>query len=84
MNIASLVGPVAGLAGSLCGTYVVETLLKATTPENLTKAGKVAWTVGGALIGCVVGTAAGDYVEKTIDDVQKAVGMLQGKTEEEK
>lgn len=84
MNIGGLVGPIAGLAGSLCGTYVADTLLKAATPENLTKAGKVAWTVGGALIGCVVGSAAGDYVEKTVDDVQKAIGMIQGKVQEEK
>ena len=73
---AGIVGPIAGLIGSGCGMYVCDVVLKGMTPANLTKAGEAAFTLGGALIGCVVGSATGDYLENLVVETQKFANMV--------
>lgn len=77
MNVfLNLMGPVAGLIGSGCGMYVTDTILKGMTPANLTKGAEAAWKVGGALIGCVVGAATGDYLENLVVETSKFANQI--------
>lgn len=75
---AGIVGPIAGLIGSGCGMYVCDTVLKQMSPANLSKAGAVAYKFGGALIGCVVGSAAGDYLENLVSETCKLAEEITG------
>lgn len=79
MNANSIIGIVGNLGGSICGAYVVDTVLKTFSPSDISKIGKVAWIVGGTLIGGIVGDACGEYVEDTIDQITDIFGK---KTEE--
>lgn len=79
MNVfAGLAGPIAGLIGSGCGMYVCDVVLKGMTPANMTKAGAAAFKLGGALIGCVVGSATGDYLENLVVETQKFAATMFG------
>lgn len=73
---AGIAGAIAGLIGSGCGMYTVDVIMKQMTPANLTKAGEVAFKLGGALIGCVVGSATGDYLENLVVETQKFADQL--------
>ena len=73
---AGIGGAIAGLIVSGCGMYTVDVIMKQMTPANLTKAGEVAFKLGGALIGCVVGSATGDYLENLVIETQKFADRL--------
>ena len=75
-QFAGIGGAIAGLIGSGCGMYTVDVIMKQMTPANLTKAGEVAFKLGGALIGCVVGSATGDYLENLVVETQKFADQL--------
>lgn len=81
MNVVDILKPIGGIVGSLCATQVVETVVSTFKPDELTKVGKAAWAIGGALIGGVVGSAAGDYLCDTIDAVKECVDTFKGNKE---
>ena len=79
MNAIDILKPIGGIVGSLCASQVVETIVGTFKPGDLTKVGKAAWFVGGTLIGGAVGSAAGDYLCETIDNVKEVVDSMRGK-----
>lgn len=66
---ASMIKSVIGLASGFGASYVVGNVIKATTPENLTKLGKVGVWIGGFAIGGIVAKSASDYTEWQFDQI---------------
>ena len=67
------------IASASVGT-VVNNVVKATTPENLSMANKVMTQVGGFILGSMVSEAGANYVMKTIE--MKPEEAVQPKTEQ--
>lgn len=81
MNGFAIAKTVGGVIGTIAGGQTVNVALKALTPENLSIANKVAVGIGGALMGGIVGSACGKYVEDFVDDIE---GFVKGVTESKK
>lgn len=63
---------------------VIGNVVKATTPQNITRAEKLLVGVGSAVIGMTVGNITGDYVEKKIATAVKVVNKMNEESEKEK
>lgn len=69
MNVVPLVKTGAGLIASLSAGNVVGNIIKATTPENLSKTKKLLTLAGGLVVSAVIADLASTYVEDQIQDV---------------
>lgn len=63
---------VGGLVGSLCGSKIACTVLNTLKPENLKTVEKIAWAVGGVLIGSAVGSACAKEFDSIVDSFVEA------------
>ena len=72
---------VVGIAVSACSGAVVGLAVKAVTPSNITKVGKVVIGVGSVAIGGYVGVKTGDMVMAEIDGVKNAFDKIVRKFE---
>lgn len=82
MNVVEVVKGVGGLVGGLSASYTVQTVLNMLKPNELTKIGKVAWTIGACTLGGVAGVVAQKHVEDQIDVIKEAFDIFRGKEPE--
>lgn len=68
MNILPVVKSLAGFASSLGAGTVVGNAIKATTPDELSKLGKVLVSVGSVALSGAAGSIASKWIE---DEIQK-------------
>lgn len=75
MNI-TIVKSIVGLGASIGVGTVVGNVVKATTPANISKFGKIATVVGSVVLTGMVGIAAEKYTDGQIDKIAEFVHGL--------
>ena len=82
MNVVEIVKGVGDLVGGLSASYTVNTALNMLKPSELTKIGKVAWSIGACTLGGIAGVMAQKHVEEEIDAIKEAFDIFRGKEPE--
>lgn len=75
MKLATVKRVVGIVAGAGTG-FVIGNAIKATSPQDMGAIGKIATSIGGFVMGGIVGNAAGKYTDEAIDDVVEFVDDL--------
>jgi uncharacterized spore protein YtfJ len=73
-----IVKAVVGLGAGVSVFAVTKLMVKAATPETMSKVGKVLFVTGGTLLPWMMSAAATEYTDKTIDDVVSVVKVVKG------
>lgn len=71
-----------GLTTSIGVGQVVQNIVKATTPDNLSKVKKITTIVGGIAVSAVLSNLASEYAEKQFDSIINTFNTLTKKQEE--
>lgn len=71
-----------GLTTSIGVGQVVQNIVEATTPDNLSKAKKFTTIVGGIAVSAVLSNLASEYAEKQFDSIINTFNTLTKKQEE--
>lgn len=71
-----------GLTTSIGVSQVVQNIVEATTPDNLSKAKKITTIVGGIAVSAVLSNLASEYAEKQFDSIINTFNTLTKKQEE--
>lgn len=75
---------VGGIAAGLGASTVVTNAVIATTPANLTRAGKVMVTIGGTVISSVVGGVVYDWTWDRIEELETDIKTMNENRKEKK
>lgn len=71
-----------GLTTSIGVGQVVQNIVEATTPDNLSKAKKFTTIVGGIAVSAILSNLASEYAEKQFDSIRNTFNTLTKKQEE--
>ena len=71
-----------GLTTSIGVSQVVQNIVEATTPGNLSKVKKITTIVGGMVVSAVLGSLASEYAEEQFDSIRNTFNTLTKKQEE--
>ena len=77
-----MIKTIIGLTTSIGVGQVVQNIVEATTPNNLSKVKKITTIVGGMAVGAVLGNLASEYAEEQFDSIRNTFKTLTKKQEE--
>lgn len=77
-----MIKTIIGLTTSIGVGQVVQNIVEATTPNNLSKVKKITTIVGGMAVSTVLGNLTSEYAEKQFDSITKTFrSFTKGKEE---
>lgn len=77
-----MIKTIIGLTTSIGVGQVVQNIVEATTPDNLSKVKKITTIVGGMAVSAVLGNLASEYAEEQFDSIINTFNTLTKKQEE--
>lgn len=77
-----MIKTIIGLTTSIGVGQVVQNIVEATTPDNLSKFKKITTIVGGIAVSTVLSNLASEYAEEQFDSIRNAFNTLTKKQEE--
>lgn len=77
-----MIKTIIGLTTSIGVGQVVQNIVEATTPNNLSKVKKITTIVGGIAVSTVLGNLASDYAEDQFDNIRNTFSSLTKRKEE--
>lgn len=77
-----MIKTIIGLTTSIGVGQVVQNIVEATTPNNLSKVKKITTIVGGIVVSAVLSNSASEYAEEQFDSIRNAFNTLTKKQEE--
>lgn len=77
-----MIKTIIGVTTSIGVGQVVQNIVEATTPENLSKVKKITTIVGCTVVSAVLSNLASEYVEEQFDSITKTFNTLTKKQEE--
>lgn len=77
-----MIKTIIGLTTSIGVGQVVQNIVEATTPNNLSKVKKITTIVGGTVVSGVLGNLASEYAEEQFDSIRNTFNTLTKKQEE--
>ncbi len=77
-----MIKTIIGLTTSIGVCQVVQNIVEATTPDNLSKVKKITTIIGGMAVSAVLSNLASEYAEEQFDSIRNTFNTLTKKQEE--
>ena len=77
-----MIKTIIGLTTNIGVGQVVQNIVEATAPNNLSKVKKITTIVGGMAVSAVLGSLASEYAEEQFDSIRNTFNTLTKKQEE--
>ncbi len=77
-----MIKTIIGLTTSIGVGQVVQNIVEATTPDNLSKVKKITTIIGGMAVSAVLSNLASEYAEEQFDSIRNTFNTLTKKQEE--